>query len=78
MTKANLDELIKESSKYGDEAQYIAKLIEHSILFQSEKFKKIENRICKIQDIQNQQQQLLKVIACNFNPIFAFETATED
>jgi len=77
-TRTELNNLISESTKYGDEAQYIAKLIEKSIIFQSEKFKQIEQKIIHLNNQQNEQYKLLHTIACNFNPIFAFEQNSED
>ena len=78
MTKTDLTELIKESNKYSEEAQYLAKLMEHLILFQSEKFKKLEQKINKIQELQNQQFVTINIIACNLNPIFSFEKLSSE
>jgi len=79
MTKADLSSLISESSKYSEETQYIAKIIESNIILQSEKYKKLEKKIEKLTELQADQYKLLHTIACNFNPIFAFEkNNTED
>jgi len=70
MTKADLSSLISESSKYSEETQYIAKIIESNIILQSEKYKKLEKKIEKLTELQADQYKLLHTIDCNFNTIF--------
>lgn len=69
-----LSKLIKQANINGELPPYLIPILEQIILEQTQEFEKINHHLITIQNNQSAQKELINIIACNLNPIFAIES----